>query len=130
MKKEITWITSDGRAVVFCVTLKTEEKTSHYNDGNRTESTKAICKIEYSATVDGEDVGDSRLRTIKGHPVAVASIGKLGIAQVNYDRVMAAKAEVEASDYVVAWRAKEAQQDAELKAYYDHVARVEKMMGM
>jgi hypothetical protein len=102
----------------------------YYNDGDRTESTKAICKIEYSATVGGVDVGSNWIKYVKGHPTVVASIGMLGITQINYDRIMAARAEIEASDYVVSWRAKEAEAAAELNEYYEYVERVNKMMGM
>jgi hypothetical protein len=128
--KNIEWTAGTGQKVVFTVLLVTEKKESHYNDGDRTESVKAVCEIKYSATIDGVDCGSNWLKDVKNHPVVVACMGdKLGVKKENYDRIMAAVVELKNTEYYQAWQAKQKAADAELSAYYAHVARVEKMMN-
>jgi hypothetical protein len=125
MKKELTWKTGDGREVVFVVELQKEEALLADHT-----MTKPCCQINYSATVAGKSVGGySDLRTVKNHPVVVASLGALGIAKSNYDRIMAAVAEIKACEYWTEWHRKEAEANEIDQEYRSHVDRVEKMMN-
>ena len=129
MKKEITWTTGTKQQAIVTITLTTE-RILGYSELEQRDIVKPDCSIHISATIDGKSAGGLGNIQKIDHPVAVAKIGKLAMTQVNYDRVLAACAEVEASDYVQAWRAKEADAaklDAEFEA---HNARVDAMMRM
>jgi hypothetical protein len=119
MKKVVTWTMGNGSKAEVTVTLDTEEILS-YDNRLQKNLTKPCCNIRVEATMDGKDMqGIGNMFLVKNHPVVHARIGDLCITKVNYDRVRAAEAEVEASEYVQAWRSHEATAakiDAEYKA--------------
>lgn len=128
MKKEIKWNTQDGRPVIVTVSLITERRVGH--DDWAGKVTKPCCEIRVDATVDGKDTGGlGHMDSVSNHPTAVACIGNLGIMADNAARVQAAIDEIEKSEYVQAWRAKEEQARIELEDYEAHCARVSEMMG-
>lgn len=90
---------------------------------------KACCEIDVSATIDGIDAGGLGNMAQVNHPVAVASIGKLYLKVDTAAKVQSAIDEIEASDYVTAWRAKEAKSDAEAADYDAHRAKMTEAMG-
>lgn len=130
VKNEIRWETQDGRPVVVTVTLKTERFIGH--DDWAGDITKPCCQIRVEATIAGKDAGGlgymSEVNDPK-YPEIVARIGNLGIKQVNADRVCAALAEIENSEYVQQWREKERRAEEEIADYEAHAARVREMMG-
>ena len=81
--KEINWKTKDGRNVKVVVTFV--EKDERNVDGYKMELT--VNEINVHAYVNGQLVGVG-VPMPTNHPIAVASIGKLGLTKENYDRVM------------------------------------------
>lgn len=133
IKKEIKWTSGNGKEVVVTVSLTTERHVGT-NEWTSEEMTRPCCKISTEATADGVDVGGlGYMSDVKDGPtlngtVVVARIGNLGISETNRDRVQAARDEIEGSDYVQDWRAKERAADKIEDEYYAHTQRVSDMM--
>lgn len=130
--KEIAWKTGDGREVIFTVALKTERIVGR--DDIAGDITKPCCEIGYSATVAEVDQcgigGITKIDPVKAGTVTVVAVfGKLGIAEENYDRIMAAVEDIKACDYWRAWQAKAEAADAVDREYQEHTKRVSKMMN-
>ena len=87
----ITWTTGDGRKVELTLSV---EFGLDRQGRRRTSGRKEVVE---SVTLDGEPVAHAYCVTKTSHPVAVAKIGNIGINQANYDRYLAAYAEVEAT---------------------------------
>ena len=87
----INWTTGDGREVVLTLTAEFELTL----DGLRKSA--GVKVVEVRGTLDGREIvgGYSVMRI--NHPTCVAKIGNVGISQANYDRYLAAYAEVEST---------------------------------
>jgi hypothetical protein len=128
MIKEIKWDTQDGRPVIVTVSLITERSIGR--DDWAGEVKKPCCTIRVAATVGGKDTGGlGNMSPVTAHPIVVACIGNLGLTSENKKRVQDAIDDIEASEYVQAWRANEEKSRRESKDYEEHYAAVVEMMG-
>lgn len=123
MKKEITWITGDKREARVVVELV----TSKVLDADGDKITVGCCELMIEATIDGYLTGIG-IHYID-HPVAVARIGKLGIAADNMATIEAAVAEIKSTPEWIAREAREAQNRKDSIAYDKHRAMMRKIMG-
>jgi len=123
MTKTVTWTTGSGQSAKVVIELVKE--TGMIADHT---TKKAVCDINYTAFVDGKEVG--RRAPVKiSHPVAVARIGDLAMTQVNHDRVKQAVADIKQSPYVVAWHKNMAAQEKEMSEYEAHRSAMHTVMG-
>ena len=121
MKKEIK-LTDRATVTVILTTERVLDIDSNIK--------KACCDIDVSATIDGKDAGGlGNMVRVENHPVASHKIGSLYMRPESAAKIQAAIDEVESSDYVVAWRAKEAQAEAEAAEYDAHRAKMNEAMG-
>lgn len=95
----IAWQTTDGRRAEVEVALETSREV----DADGYKATVDCCDLVIEATVEGRLVGFGRPVGVKGHPLAAAKIGKLGIPAAQLTLIEAAIGEIEASPI---WRAK------------------------
>ncbi len=119
MERKIKWTVGNGSAAEVTVRLITAHEVNC--DGDK--AMIPCCKIEICATIDGRTAGYGRPEAVKGHPVAVAKIGKLGIRAEQYPAVIAAIAEVEAAPEYVAHMARVEANRAEIAAHDRAVRR-------
>jgi len=121
---EATWTTSKGAAAKVVVTLTTTERVNL--DGYISEINKVAISID--AYLNDVDQGSGRPQSVN-HPVAVAKIGKMGLAQDSLDKVNAAIAEIEAAPEWVAHQAQIDRNLAECAEYDKHSARMHRAMA-
>ena len=117
MKEIVKWQTTTGKKVEVTAELILTETI--WADGDKVEV--GCCKIEVTADVEGMGCVGA------GYPIkhgavapAVARVGKLGLVEENYRRVMAAISEVEASNEWQAKIAAEKSNDRECTKNYEN----------
>jgi len=109
----IEWRTKGGRAAVVTVELRREIRhlgTSDWTGGAITRDRGLYVHTE--AWVDGQSVGTD-LDTVT-HPDVVAACGKLGIPAAQYEQILAAIAECEATPEYVEQEARRAAHEQEM----------------
>ena len=120
MKKEI----KINDSVIVTVTLTTERELDADHNIK-----KACCEISVDATINGKDAGGLGYMVAVNHPVAVARIGKLYLKADTAALVQSALDEIEATEYVVAWREKEARAEEESRKYDAHCEMMRNAMA-
>ena len=122
--KTVSWTISDGRTAEVTISLRTSRTVNA--DGHRVEvdDCEIITTVALGGTVIGCDID-----RVDGHPIVVASCGRLGIVAEQYEQIQAAIAEVK-TDPV--WRAKEAREAEAIASaieYEQHAASMRRVMG-
>jgi len=127
--KKIEWTTKAGKSVAVTMTLQLTREI----DADGYKTLVPCCEMHTRVTVGGQTVGYSINTIDTTHPAyklgAVAMCGNLGITQVNYDKILAARAEIESTPEWQAEIARQAAADAAERDYDAHRATMQKVMG-
>lgn len=135
MIQTITWATRTGKTATVTVSLVTSIEDHINADGHVVDVTKPCCEIEVVGSVEGLGVvGRGIPREPRGPlasqvPAGHRIMGKLCVPVAECEMIEAAVAEIEASEYVTAWRANEAGNRRAAEAYDASYRRVIRMMG-
>lgn len=125
-EETISWSSKSGINLSVIICLSRNERD--YFENGEWAIIDGSLDISFVPVIDG--VKGSAAYTIRSnnHPIIKHALGKIGIADENYERIMEAKARIEAHPV---WQAKIAARKAGLKLdaeYAAHVRRVENMM--
>lgn len=125
--KKIEWQTGAGKTAT--VTIKQTTTETINADGDKV--TVERYNLDITASVEGMGkIGSGRPVDSALPAGTVGRIGKLAMIPENYDRVMAALAEIDATPEAVAFRAKIAADAAAAERYEAGRAAVERAMSM
>lgn len=123
MQKTITWTAGNGSEIKLALSIRNElDSQGHEIDGG-------LLEIEVIGEIDGEEVVAYDIEKVD-HPVAVARFGRIGMTQANYDRYLAAEAELEAviADHNKSRENANAKASSAIDAIDANTARIESAM--
>ena len=135
-----TWTQSNGREIKVEQHLVTAELVSYFNDGQRTESWKPVCKIITELWVGGRKYHMAAwVQTLKtpvrsGDKVITAKIGyygkeDVGVLEQDHQRIKEARARLEASPEWMAHLEAERKADERDEAYEAHRRMMDRAMN-
>gem|GEM_PF-1695384 len=125
-EETISWSSKSGISLSVIIRLSRAERD--YFENGEWEEVGGSLGIGFTPVIDGNEAGIAGTIRSNNHPVIKHALGKIGIADENYERIMDAKARIESHP---AWQAKVAARKAGVKLdaeYEAHVRRVENMM--
>lgn len=135
MTRTITWTTRTGKTATVTVSLITSIEDRINADGHVVDVTKPCCEIEVVGSIEGlgvvgrgiprEPRGPLASKVPAGHRI----MGKLCVPVAECEMVETAVAEIEASEYVTAWRAKQSAARQVSESCEASSRRVARMMG-